>query len=103
MSFLILASVATSEAPVLDGLFATAASFLATSGSVKRADVGSYLRAGRRSAEAEVMRLVSFTPAAGAADVGKGRVLEAVLRQTLAAAGIVGGELRVYVAEPRTP
>lgn len=97
MFYLIQIIVPESKKPVLDGLFQTAASFLGALGAVKRTDVGSYVRAGRKSKERELLRLVEFAPdKAEAPDAARATALESVLR-TLATSGSTEGEVRVFL------
>ncbi len=97
--YLVVAVVSESHERFLDGVFQTAASFLATAGAERSEERGRYLRGGRAGKEQEILRLVLFGADLDVpADAAKARALEGVLRATLKAAGVKTAEVNVFIS-----
>jgi hypothetical protein len=96
--YLIFIPLPEDKAELAEQLLRSATCFLATRGAVERTNLGDYRRSTRGGAS-EALTLASLTTENEAAEGGGlARALEGVLRSTAIAAGLRGGEVRVFVA-----
>ncbi len=97
-TYLIVVPLPEEHEPLAERIIRSAVCFLEARGDVARTDIGSFRRAGR--AGAEMLRLVTLgSEADGADEAATARALEGVLRATLTAAGLRGGDVRVFLGE----
>jgi hypothetical protein len=98
-TFLLVVPLPQEHTPLAEQLARVAICFFETQGKVERADLGRYLRTGRKDAPIEVLHLVQFQVHAERMDAGaRARALEGILRSTVAAAGVRGIDTRVFVS-----
>jgi hypothetical protein len=100
--YLIALSLPESHASLVDPIIKSAVSFFETAGRIERKEVGSFRRRAAKGAGSEVARLVLLgVPDApnAASDLVRGRTAEGILRQTLGAAGVHAGDVRVFLED----
>lgn len=98
MRYLILSIVPTIHEKVLSGIAGTAAAFFAMHGELKQQTFGRFMRHGRRDS-VEILDVVEFTVSV-TDDAGRAKILEGMLRATIASIGAEGDVRVSFEREP---
>jgi hypothetical protein len=96
MKYLIEICVPVASEPLVEAIVQTAIAFLGAAGAVRRASLGSFVRANRSGSDA--LHLVVLHGEGGDGQLARERLLESVLRRTLQCAAENAGDVRVFSA-----